>query len=173
MWSSMPLIGRPQALKICSAEQRGIQRKHSHHEDAAQASRKDDSTQRRLWPTSGAASEAKQRPNSSAPLGKRAAKRAAATAVAAQKGSAQADSMMQPKTRNARATPPVAEPSPSSPSKGKSGRSSKHELTGELPFTSPGPSQAASTAPSSSSPLTDFHTSIMPAPASSLALASS
>ena len=43
---------------------------------------------------------------------------------------------------------PVAKPSSSSPRKGKSGRSSKHQL--KLPFTSPG--QATSAALSSSSP---------------------
>ena len=86
--------------------------------------------------------------SSTAPLGKRAAKWAAAAAAASQKASAQAASTTRPKTGNASAAPPVAKPSPSSPSKVKSGQGSKHQP--KPPSTSPG--QATLSVPSSLSP---------------------
>ena len=91
------------------------------------------------------------------------------TAAATVQASAKAGPTTQPKTGNTSAAPPVAKPSPSSPSKGKFGRGSKHQP--KPPSTSPG--QAASTAPSYSSPPADSGIFIKPAPAPSLAPESS
>ena len=53
-------------------------------------------------------------------------KRAADTAAAAQKVSAKAEYMARPKSGNSSVAPSVTKPSSSPPSKGKSGRGSKH-----------------------------------------------
>ena len=104
--------------KSAQRNKEAIQRNHTHYKDATQASKKADLKKKTA---SGAASEAKQNGDSTVPFGKRAAKRAAAAVAAAQPVSAQAGSMTQPKTGNASVAPPVVKPSPSSPSKGKSG----------------------------------------------------
>ena len=107
--------------KSAQRNKEAIQRNHTHYKDATQASKKADPKKKTAAGASGAASEAKQSGDSTVPLGKRAAKRAAAAVAAAQPVSAQAGSMTQPKAGNASAAPPVVKPSPSSPSKGKSG----------------------------------------------------
>ena len=144
-----PLLDALKAEKSAQRDKEAIQMNHLHYKDGAQASRKDDSkTKATTGTASGATSGGKQGGSPTAPLGERAAKRAVAAVVAAELASAQAGSTTLPKTRNASAAPPVAKPSPSSPSKGKSGRGSKHQL--KPSSTSPG--QATSTPPPSSSP---------------------
>jgi len=148
MPTSTPSLDGFKALKSAQWDKEAIQRNHPHYKDATQTSKKDDS-EKKAAAVSGTTSEAKRGGDPTAPLGKRAAKRTATAAAAAQKASAQAGSTTQPKTGNASAPPSVAKSSfPSSPSKGKSGRGSKHQP--KPPSTSPG--QIASTAPSSSIP---------------------
>jgi len=147
MPTSMPSLDGFKALKSAQWDKEAIQRNHPHYKNATQTSKKDDS-EKKAATVSGTTSEAKRGGDPTTPLGKRAAKRTATTAAAAQKASAQAGSMTQPKTGNASAPPSVAKSFPSSPSKGKSGRGSKHQP--KPPSTSPG--QIALTAPSSSIP---------------------
>ena len=113
---------------------RGDPRNCPHHKGADQASKKDD-LKKKAAPAFGAASDAKHSGNSTAPLDKRAVTRAADTAAAAQKVSAKAEYMAQPKSGNSSVAPSVTKPSSSSPSKGKSGRGSKHQH--KPSFTSP------------------------------------
>ena len=93
-----PLLDALKAEKSSQREKEAIQRDHPHYKDAAQGPKKDDS-QGKTATASGAGSEAKQGGESTAPLGKRVAKRAAA-AAAAHLASAQAGSTTQPKTEN-------------------------------------------------------------------------
>jgi len=159
-----PLLDAHKAEKSAQRDKEAIQRNHLHYKDGAQAFKKDDSNTKATT-SSGANSGGKQGGNSTAPLGERAAKRAVAAVAAAELASAQAGSTTLSKSRNGSAAPPVAKRSPSSPSNGKSGRGSKHQL--KPSSTSPG--RATSTAPSSWSPPSDF----TPAPAPSHAPASS
>src|SRR5712691_9145701 len=76
------------------------------------------------------------------------------SAAAAQLASAQPGSTMQPKTGNPSAAPPVVKPSPSSLSKGKSGRGGQHQVP-STDVTRSGPNQ--STMPSSSNPQLCLH----------------
>jgi regulator of nonsense transcripts 3 len=93
-----PLLDALKAEKSYKRGKEAIQRNHSHYKDAAQAPKEDDS-KRKAATASSAGSDAKQGGDLTAPLGKRAAKRAAA-AAAAHLVSAQAGSTTQPKTGN-------------------------------------------------------------------------
>ena len=87
MLASTPLLDALKAEKSAQRDKEAIQRNHAHYKDAAHASMKDESKKKAAaaGATSGSTSEAKQSGETAAPLGKRAARRAAAT----QKASAQ------------------------------------------------------------------------------------
>ena len=90
--------------KSAQRDKEAIQRNHPHYKASLQG--RPSSVQERRTQKEGrcrprCCSEAKQSGDSTAPLGKRAAKRAAAADAAAQKASAEAGSTTQPKTGNA------------------------------------------------------------------------
>lgn len=137
MPASTPLLDALKAEKSAQRDKEAIQRNHPHYKEAAQASKREES-KKKAAAASSAAAESKQSGESTAPLGKRAARRAAA----AQKASAQAGSVAQVKPGNA---PSETKPPSSSPSKGKSLRGGKHPLK----LLSTTTNQAAATSPSS------------------------
>jgi len=77
MPDSTPLLDVLKAEKSTQQDKEAIQRHHPHYKDAAQASKKDDS-KKKAAAASGATSEAKQSGGLTAPLRKRATKRAEA-----------------------------------------------------------------------------------------------
>ncbi|KAI0301340.1 Smg-4/UPF3 family-domain-containing protein [Russula brevipes] len=151
MPASTPLLDALKAEKSAQRDKEAIQRNHSHYKDAAQASKRDETKKKTTAAgASGSAPASKQGGESIAPLGKRAAKRAAA----AQKAAAQAGPAAQPKAGNVPAAPPTAKPSPSSPNKGRSGRAGKQQASAQAPTaapksSSPAPGQVTPAAPSS------------------------
>jgi regulator of nonsense transcripts 3 len=159
MPASTPLLDALKAEKSAQRDKEAIQRNHPHYKDAVQASKREE-FKKKAVATSSAAAESKKSGESTAPLGKRAAKRAAA--AAAQKAPAQAGPAAQPKSGNA---PSEAKPPSSSPSKGKSARASKHH---RKPPPSTAPSQvapvSAATAPSSPPPTEAIAQVLSPAP---------
>lgn len=140
MPASTPLLDALKAEKSAQRDKEAIQRNHPHYKDAAQASKREES-KRKAAAASSAAAESKHSGEPTAPLGKRAARRAAA----AQKASAQAGSAAQVKSGNA---PSETKTPSSSPSKGKSARGGKHPPK----LSSTTPNQAAAPAISPSSP---------------------
>ena len=118
-------------------DQEAIQGNSPQYKDAAQES-KDEPKKKAA--TSSAISQTKKAGEPTASLGNK-LRRVAAT----QKAPAQVGPSTYPKTGNASAALPAGKLSPSSPSKGKSGRGSKHQP--KPSSTSPG--QATSVAPSS------------------------
>src|SRR5216684_8770320 len=104
MPASTPRLDALKAEKSAQRDKETIQRNHPHYKDAAQASKREESKKKP------AAAESKPSGESTAPLGKRAARRAAA----AQKASAQAGPAAQSKSGN---TPSEIKPPSSSPSR--------------------------------------------------------
>jgi len=107
MSTSTPLLDALKSEKSIQRDKEAIQWNHPQYKDAARTSKKDDFKDK-VAAAPGAASEAKQRGNLTAPPGRRGAKRAAATAAGAQKASARAGFTTQPKTGNISAAPPGA-----------------------------------------------------------------
>jgi len=162
MPTSTPLLDALKVEKSAPRDKEAIERNHPHYKDAAQASKKVDS-KKNAAATSGAASEANQGGNSSAPLGKGAAKRAAA-APGWLHDAAEDRKPIRCSTCCGQAISVLSE-------QGQVRAGRQASTRPKPPSTSPG--QATSTAPSSSSPPSDSGTPITPAPAPSRGPASS
>ncbi|KAI9511371.1 Smg-4/UPF3 family-domain-containing protein [Russula earlei] len=149
MPASTPLLDALKAEKSAQRDKEAIQRNHPHYKDSQISKREESKKKATAAPTAaGATSELKQSGESTAPLGKRAAKRAAA--AAAQKASAQPGPATQPKAGNAPAAP-TGKPS-SSPSKGKSARGGKHHTSAQVQARGTQAPKSSSTPPGQAAP---------------------
>ncbi|KAI0299343.1 Smg-4/UPF3 family-domain-containing protein [Multifurca ochricompacta] len=119
MPASTPLLNALKAEKSAQRDKEAIQRNHPHYKEVVQASKKEEFKKKSATAVTNAASAGKG--DLAAPLGKRAAKRAAA----AQKATAQSSALAPPKAGSAPAGPSAAKPPPPSPSKAKSARAGK------------------------------------------------